>query len=157
MATLDPFGSFGTERLRLVKFRQIHCRFGSYEPSNAYQNGRCGFAHACSYRNPSGKQRSLHTESYRNGASRLWARNQKSPDPSCSAIDPGNMAGTGPTDHRGRGYRCHGRRRNAVIHLCDDEGIGARSPSDELVATPDPSVSKCLDLSRGVSCPELMP
>jgi hypothetical protein len=133
MATHDPFWLFRTERLRHVGFRQIYCRFGSLERSDAYENSGCGFAHACSYRKPSGKQRGLHTESHRNGAPRLWARNQKSPDPSRSTIDPGNMAGTGSTDHRGCGYRCHRRRRNAVIHLCNDKRVCARSSGYELV------------------------
>jgi hypothetical protein len=71
----------------------------------------------------------------------------KKKDPSCSSSDLGNLARPDPTDNRGCGYGCSGRRRNLFVHVCDDEGVGVRAQGDELVSRllkkTNPAAERC--------------
>lgn len=73
----------------------------------------------------------------------------KKTDPSRPGSDPGDVAGSDATYHRGRGYRHSGCGGNLFIHVCDDEGIRLRAPGDELAidhpSGTDPDCSELQD------------
>ena len=100
----------------------VRLLFANVGRPNARQDGHRGFGHASCYRNqPSRRQQGLHIEATETLPRISGLVIKKNTDPSCSSGDLGNVAGPGPTDHRGCGYRRRERATNLFIHVCADE------------------------------------
>jgi hypothetical protein len=77
----------------------------------------------------------LHTESYRNGATYLWACDQKNTDPSCSSSDSWQPGKARPDRSSWMWILPQRAQKKPIrIYVCDDEGVGARAQGDELVS-----------------------